>query len=407
MTDAEPVAVETVDLGDGRRIAGFVDEGFGPVLETFRANFLERGDLGAACAVYRNGRPVVDLWGGIADRRSGRVWDRETAAVVFSCTKGILAILAYLLVQEGVLDLDAPIARYWPGFAAHGKATITLRQAMSHRAGLPCLDRDLSRAEVLAWDPVIRAIEDQRPIARPTDGHVYHALTYGWLVGEVIRRTTGRTPGRYFRERLGDPLQLRTWIGLPAEVRSSVAWTEPPLPDEDSEAARAAARVAAENPIVVRSLTMGAAFGFPVENGVVSFNDPAIQAAEIPGANGISTATSLARLYAGCVAAIGDASPLLTAASVTDALRVQSAGPQLTGLPDDGARWGTGFQLASPPSQPMLGPASFGHAGAGGQLAFADAEWKVGFAYVTNQMGGYGDRRARELTETLGAILGV
>lgn len=407
MIEAEATAVEIIDLGDGRRIAGFVDEGFGPVLETFRANFLERGDLGAACAVYKDGRTVVDLWGGIADRRTGRAWDRDTAAVVFSCTKGILAILAYLLVQDGRLDLDAPIARYWPGFAAHGKETITLRQAMSHRAGLPCLDRDLSRAEVLAWDPVIRAIEAQRPLFRPTDGHAYHALTYGWLVGEVIRRVTGQTPGRFVRDRLGDPLGLRTWIGLPPEVRPSVAWMEPPLPDEDSDAARAAARIAAEHPIVVRSLTMGAAFGFPVENGVVSFNDPAIQAAEIPAANGISTASSLARLYAACVTSIGGTAPLLTDASITDALRVLAAGPQLTGLPDDGARWGTGFQLASPPSQPMLGPASFGHAGAGGQLAFADAEWGVGFAYVTNQMGGYGDRRARELTETLGAILGA
>lgn len=407
MTEIGRVAAETIDLGDGRRIAGFVDEGFGPVLETFRANFLERGDLGAACTIYREGRLVVDLWGGIADRRTGRAWDRDTAVVIFSCTKGILAILAYLLVQDGVLDLDAPIARYWPDFAANGKETITLRQAMSHRAGIPCLDRDLSRDEVLAWDPVIRAIEAQRPIVRPSDGHIYHALTYGWLVGEVMRRITGRTPGRLFRERLADRLGLRTWIGIPPEVRPWVAWMEPPLPDEDSAAARAAARIATENPIVIRSLTMGAAFGFPVENGVVSFNDPAIQAAEIPGANGISTATSLARLYAACVVSRGGEPPLLTVASIADALRVQAAGPQLTGLPDDGSRWGTGFQLASPPSQPMLGPASFGHAGAGGQLAFADAEWRVGFAYLTNQMGGYGDRRARELTQALRAVLGA
>lgn len=407
MTGVERPTVETIDLGDGHRIAGFVDEGFGPVLDTFRANFLERGDLGAACAVYHDGRLVVDLWGGIADRRTGRPWDHDTTVVIFSCTKGILAILAYLLVQDGVLDLNAPIARYWPSFAAHGKESITLRQVMSHRAGLPCLDRDLTRAEVLAWNPVIRAIEDQRPIARPADGHIYHALTYGWLVGEVLRRITGRTPGQLLRERLADRLGLRTWIGIPLEVRPSVAWTEPPLPDEPSEAARATARIAAENPIVVRSVTMGAAFGFPVEGGVVSFNDPAIQAVEIPGANGISTATSLARLYAWCVTSMGDAPPLLTATSISDALRVQSAGPQLTGQPDDGSRWGTGFQLASPPSQPMLGAASFGHAGAGGQLAFADADWRVGFAYLTNQMGGYGDRRARTLTAALRTVLGA
>jgi CubicO group peptidase (beta-lactamase class C family) len=407
MTDFRPGALETIDLGDGRRLTGFVDEGFGALLDVFRANFLQRGDLGAACTVYRDGRLVVDLWGGIADRRTGRPWERDTATLIFSCTKGIVAILVYLLVQDGVLDLDAPIARYWPAFGAQGKGAITLRQAMSHRAGLPSLDRDLTRAEVLAWEPVIRAIEDQRPYAPPSAGHLYHALTYGWIVGEVIRRVTGRTPGRLFRERLGDPLRLRTWIGVPPAVRPSIAWTEPPLPDEDSEAARTSARIVAEDPIVARSLTMGGAFGFPVEDGVVSFNDPAIQAAEIPGANGISTAESLARLYAGCVAQVGDHPPLLAASSIADALRVQAAGPQRSGQPDDGARWGTGFQLASPPSQPMLGPESFGHAGAGGQLAFADAEWKVGFAYLTNQMGGYGDRRARELSQALRTALGA
>ena len=146
---------------------------------------------------------------------------------------------------------------------------------------------------------------------------------------------------------------------------------------------------------------MGGAFAFPDWDGMVTFNDPAIQAAEIPGANGISTARSLARLYGSCVATV-DGVRLLTAESVADALRVQSAGPQLSGLPDDGARWGTGFQLASPPTQPMLGPTSFGHAGAGGQLAFADADARIGFAYLSNQMGGYGDARARSLTEALG-----
>jgi CubicO group peptidase (beta-lactamase class C family) len=134
----------------------------------------------------------------------------------------------------------------------------------------------------------------------------------------------------------------------------------------------------------------------------VSFNDRSIQAAEVPAANGISTARSLAMLYGACVA--GE-SPLLSPDSIADALVVRSAGPQQSGLPDDGSRWGTGFQLSSPPSQPMLGDESFGHAGAGGQLAFGDARHEVGFAYLTNQMGGYGDARARELTLALRAAL--
>jgi CubicO group peptidase (beta-lactamase class C family) len=222
-------------------------------------------------------------------------------------------------------------------------------------------------------------------------------MTYGWLVGEVIRRITGMTPGRYFREALGTSRGLRTWIGLPDAERSSVAWMEPPMPDEDSEAAREGARLAGEDRTVMRSHSMGGAFAFPVADGVVSFDDPIIQAGEIPGANGISDAESLARLYGSCVTDV-DGPALLSPASIEDALQVQSSGPQLSGIPDDGARWGTGFQLSSPPSQPMLGPTSFGHAGAGGQLAFADREHRAGFAYLGNQMGGYGDARARELT---------
>jgi CubicO group peptidase (beta-lactamase class C family) len=391
-------------MPDGRRIHGFVDDGYGPVMDAFVANFLERRDLGSGCTAYAGGRAVVDLWGGLADVRADRHWDRDTAAVTFSCTKGVLAICVYRLVEEGRLDLDARIAAYWPEFGENGKGHVTIRQAMSHRAGVPSLDVDLTKDEVIAWDPVIRGIEAQRPLHPPASGFIYHALTYGWIVGEVIRRVSGLTPGRYFRESIADHLELRTWIGLPDWARPSVAWMEPPLPDEDSDAARASARLASDDPVIARSVSMGGAFAFPADDAYVTFNDPAIQTAEIPGANGISTAGSLARLYAACVAEMGGP-PLLSANSIDDALRVRSAGPQLTGPPDDGARWGTGFQLSSPPSQPMLGPASFGHAGAGGQLGFADAEYGVGFAYLSNQMGGYGDARARELTVALRTAL--
>jgi CubicO group peptidase (beta-lactamase class C family) len=392
--------------GTAHGVHGFVDDGFGLVMDTFAENFAVRHDVGAGCAVYRDGRPVVDIWGGIADRRTGRPWEHDTAAVMFSCSKAILAMCAYVLVEAGQLDLDAPIARYWPSFGAAGKSATTLRVALSHRAGLPALDVDLSKDDVLAWDPVIVAIERQRPLHRPEAGHVYHAMTYGWLVGEVIRRVSGLTPGPFFRAAIADRLALRTWIGVPDDVRATVAWMEPPLPDEDSAAAREAARLADANPVIDRSLTMGGAYRFPADAGFVTFNDPAIQRGEIPGANGISTASSLARLYAACVGEL-DGFRVLQRTSLEDALRPLSFGPQLSGIPDDGSRWGTGFQLASPPTQPMLGRGSFGHAGAGGQLGFGDLELGVGFAYLSNQMGGYGDARARELSRAVRAALGA
>lgn len=391
-------------LDDGRQIQGFVDDGFGPLLDTFVANFVDGRDVGAACCAIIDGRTVVDLWGGVADARSGRPWSRDTAAVVFSCTKGVLAILAYQLVDAGRLDLDAPIARYWPEFAGMGKAAITVREAMGHRSGLAALDADLSAADVTAWTPVIRAIERQRPAHEPTAGHVYHSMTYGWILGEVIRRVTGVRPGAWLRTTITDPLGLRLWIGLPRAARATVAWMEAPLPDENSDVAREAARLAAIDPTIARGATMGGAYAFPAESGYVTFNHPVLQAAQIPGANGIATASSMARLYAACVS--DRSGPrLLSRRSVDDALRIQSSGLQLNGMPDDGARWGTGFQLASPPTHPMLGPTSFGHAGAGGQLAFADAEARLGFAWLGNQMGGYGDARARSLTVALRRIL--
>lgn len=385
-------------------VRGAADEGYGGVVDAFAANFRERDDVGAACAAYVQGRKVVDIWAGVADLRSGRPWDAESAAVIFSCSKGILAICAYTLEQDGLLDLDAPVGRYWPEFGQKGKRSIKVRSLLTHRAGLPALDRDLTLKDVVAWDPVIQAIEVQRPLWPPESAHFYHAMTYGWLIGEVIRRITGLKPGAYFRHVIGDPLGLHTWIGLPKGARGSVAWMEPPLRDEDTEAARVGARVLAENRVVERSLTMGGAFAFPASEEGVTFNDPVIQASEVPAANGISTARSLARLYAACVSVIGQPR-ILAPVSIDDAVVVRSEGPQLSGAPDDGARWGTGFQLSSPPSQPMLGERSFGHAGAGGQLAFGNDRYEVGFAYLSNQMGGYGDARARELTKALHSIL--
>lgn len=394
-----------VDLPDGRRIRGEIQPGFGGVLDAFLDNFEGRGDLGAACAVVAGGRTVVDLWGGIADSRNRRPWSHDTAAVIFSCSKGLVAMCAYRLADGGRLDLDAPIVRYWPEFAAGGKAAITVRDALTHRAGLAALDTDLTRADVTAWDPVIKAIERQRPSHRPADGHQYHTMTYGWIVGEVIRRVTGLRPGAFFRAEIGGPRGLRTWIGLPGSPRPDVAWMEPPLPDEDSDIARATARLAAADPAIERAATMSGAYAFPADDRHVTFNDPDLQAAEIPAANGISTAASLARLYAACLPSDPDA--VISPASLRDVLVVRSKGQGLAGLPDDGSRWGTGFQLASPPSQPMLGASSFGHAGAGGQLAFGDVDHDIGFAYLGNQMGGYGDGRARVLTSALRAAVGA
>jgi CubicO group peptidase (beta-lactamase class C family) len=376
-------------------LGGHAEAGYGLLADVFADNFATRGEVGAALTLFVEGRKVVDLWGGPADRRSARPWVEDTSVVVFSCTKAIVAICVYRLVDQGLLDLDAPVARYWPEYARNGKQDTTVRWLLAHRAGLPSLDRDLTLEEVLAWRPVIEAIEEQTPHWTPGTAHSYHAMTYGWLAGEVIRRITGQTPGQYFHHSLAQPLGLHTWIGLPAARLETVAWTEPPPYDP-----------ILDDPAISRPLTMGGAFGFPAEAGVVTFNDPRIQTAEIPAAGGVSTARGLARLFAGCVSAI-DGPRLLTRDAVDDALTVRSSGPQRSGLADTGQRWGTGFLLHSPPARPLLGERSFGHDGAGGHLAFGDDEHEVGFAYVTNQMGPADDDRANRLTAAVRACLGA
>jgi CubicO group peptidase (beta-lactamase class C family) len=386
-----------------RTLHGSVSARFEPVADAFAANFEERGDVGAALAVYRHGEAVVDLWGGEADPRTGRPWTADTPAVVFSCTKGVLAIATYLLVQDGRLDLDAPVVEYWPEFGRAGKAEIPVRWLLSHRAGLSSLDRPLTRDEVLAWVPVIRAVEAQAPLWPPGTSWAYHTITYGWLVGEVIRRVSGMSVGTFVRRRLAEPLGLRFWIGLPLAEREHVAWLLAPLRDTDPELARPI-READAQPERVRAATMGGAFAFPAEGEHVTFNDPDIQAAELPGANGIGDARSLARLYEACVLPVDGLRPM-TSASVDDALIERSSGRPWSGPAEPGSRFGTGFALASPPGSPLVGPRSFGHGGAGGELAFADDTHGIGFAYVNNQMGGIPDERAARLVEALRGCL--
>jgi CubicO group peptidase (beta-lactamase class C family) len=380
-------------------IHGAADHGYSNVARAFADNFARHDELGAAVVIYVDGKKVVDLWGGIADQRAGRPWTLDTPAVVFSVTKGVLAICAYRLQGQGRLDLDAPVARYWPEFGAGGKSDITVRMLLTHQAGLSALDGDLTREEALSWDPVIRAIERQRPLWPPGSGYSYHTMTYGWLIGEVIRRITGSTPGAFLRTEICGPMGLDFWIGAPPSVIERAARLEPPLSDPDPELAAVILDWLAGEPHADRAGTASGAYAFPIKDGEVTFNAPDIQRAEVPGANGLGTADSLARMYGACVAEV-DGVRLMSRAQVEDALVVRSAGRQVFGPPDRGERWGTGFTLDCAP-MPLLGPRSFGHGGAGGDMAFGDAEHKVGFAYINNRMGGIGDPRATLLITAL------
>ena len=374
---------------------GWADEGFGAVADAFARNFADFPELGAATAVHVDGRRVADLWGGAADEATGRPWKQDTAVPVFSCAKGAVSLCAHLLAQEGRLDLDAPVARYWPEFARHGKEAVTCRMVLGHRAGLPALDAVLTFEEIAAWSPVVRALEEQKPLWEPGTAHEYHGHVFGFVIGEVVRRIPGLTPGAYFRRVVGEPFGLRAWIGLPAEEQEARALL-----------AEAEGRPAGPGPehLLTRIVTMNGALAFPGLHEPHGWNDPELLGTELPGAGATASADGLAGLYAAAATGIGDRQRLLTPATLTDATGEVSSGEGWLGF-DAGARWGSGFLLDSS-FRPLLGPRSFGNDGAGGQLGFGDDEFGVGFAYVANRMVGHGDARANRLVAAVRSCLG-
>ncbi|RJO78478.1 class A beta-lactamase-related serine hydrolase [Nocardia panacis] len=386
-------------------IDGHVAAGFEAVREAFAANFAEQGDVGAAVAVYRDGRPVVDLWGGLADPRTGRPWQRDTLQLVYSVTKGVLATLAHLLAQRGELDLDAPVARYWPEFAAAGKGEIPVRWLLTHQAGLAAIDTPVPLADALTWQPMVDALAAQTPNWTPGTAHGYHGRTFGWLVGEVLRRVTGRTVGELLALEIAEPLAADFHIGLPESERSRVsrlvfgpevdftAIPDAQIPDGLRDLVAA---LRDPNSLSNRAFAV-------TDPDKVDFNDPAVQAAEIPSSNGIGTARGLARIYAALIGEV-DGVRLFTPETRTAATAEQVSGTDLViQLP---GRVATGYMLPTE-TIPFGGPSAFGHPGRGGSLAFADPETGIAFAYVTNYiLEGAPDLRARNLCTAVWDSLG-
>jgi CubicO group peptidase (beta-lactamase class C family) len=388
-------------------IHGWTASGFEGVRDAFEKNFADGLEVGAAFSAYHRGKKVVDLWGGQFDPTSGKDWEEDTIALVYSTTKGATAICANRLAQEGRLDVNAPVATYWPEFAKAGKEAIPVDWLLSHRAGLAWVDAPLTLPEVLAWDPMIHALEAQTPVWEPGTQHGYHAVTYGYLVGEVIRRISGRSVGTYFREEVGDPLGLDFWIGLPAENESRVS----PLTggfsalggdgdsEMDPETAASLAALIGPDSMLGKALSGGGAFA-----NTDDFNTPAVHAAEIPAAGGIGDARSIARMYAACVGEV-DGIRLLTPEQVADATTQRTEGPDVVILNLD-LQFGLGFFVPSSLLQ-LGGPKSFGHFGMGGSMGWADPEVELGFGYVMNRMelGLAGDLRSYSLVNACYASL--
>jgi len=383
-------------------IHGQVADGFGAVADVFERNFAEFNEVGAAFSVYVDGEVKADLWGGLANKTTGAAWTDETLQLVFSTTKGAAAICVARLVEAGLIDYDQPVASYWPAFATAGKESITVGQMMSHQAGLPYVDAQLNLADLIAVDPVVAALAAQAPVWEPGTSHGYHALTYGWLAGELVRQVDGRTLGTYFADEVAGPLGLDFWIGLPESEERRVSRLESAPPPTDPADFALMMQVMGPGTNGFKALTMnGAVLSFdPATN---PFNSRAVHGTEMPAANGITNARSLARMYAATVGEVDGVR--LIGDDVMNVARTERVnGPDACLVAK--SRFGYGFMLHNE-LVPLLSSEAFGHAGAGGSLGYADPDTKVGYGYVMNQMAGgiAGDPRTIALNNAVRSCL--
>jgi CubicO group peptidase (beta-lactamase class C family) len=344
-----------------------------------------------------DGRVVVDLWGGWADQAAARPWRPDTLVNVFSVGKGLIAACAARLAGQGRLDLDAPVAACWPEFGAAGKDQITVRQLLSHQAGLPAVRRRLPPDAMLDWSAMTSALALQEPWWAPGEGHGYHVNSFGFLVGEVIRRRTGTTVGTFLRQEIAGPLGADVHIGLPAADHARVAafaWPGSPPAEEELP-----------NLADAQLMRWSAYFNPAGLSGFGVINSPRWRSAEVPSANAHATARGVARVYA-ALAAGGhlDGVTVADPVALSEAATEHAYGQDL--VLDRPSRFGLGFQLTQPERPIGPGPATFGHFGAGGSLGFCDPDAGLAFGYVMNQMGPrWQNPRTRALVDAVYASL--
>ena len=361
-------------------VQGQCDSRFSAVEDAFRENFASRDEVGSSAAVYLGGKLVVDLWGGYADAARTRPWERDTIVTVYSTTKGMTAICAHRLADQGKLDLDAPVARYWPEFAQAGKSDLPVSYLLSHRAGLPAVQAPVPPEAMFDWDRMTTELAAQKPWWEPGTKHGYHAITYGWLVGEVVKRITGKSLGAYFREEIAGPLGLDFHIGFGPEhdARTAQMIAAPPPPPGETDTLQ---ELMSQDP---ESMTAKALTNPAFTPGVTD-NTREWRASEIPAANGHANGRSIARAYA-ALSLDGelDGVRVMSSGAIDRAIVEQSNG--MDAVLDVPTRFGLGFMLSSETFPMEPAKRAFGHAGAGGSMGIADPEAGIGFGYAMNQM---------------------
>ncbi len=346
----------------------------------FRENFEKFGELGAAVSVWQNGKPIIELCGGFRDARREHPWMSDTLVLVWSATKGIGSVCLLRALQEHKINLDRPVAEFWPEFAQAGKEKITLAQLLSHQAGLCALDR---RVDVLDYDAVIRALEVQKPLWPPGTAHGYHARTFGFLLDELVRRIAGKALSDYWQENFARPLQLDFWIGLPKRENSRVATMYVPKSGRPPEPKQFYADLVTAGTLARK--TFSSPYGLKTVGGM---NTPSIRAQPIVSFGGIGTASVLAKFYS-MLANGGKADGQTFFSGETLELMSVTLTDGIDRVFQIPTAFSAGFMKDSQnAARRMFGPSrtSFGHPGAGGSHAFCDPENRIAFAYVMNQM---------------------
>lgn len=368
------------------RLAGHYDSRFTDVADTFIANFRERDEVGASCAITVDGTPVVDLWGGRRSR-DGAPWQEDTLCTVFSATKGAMALCAHMLADRGKLDLDARIVDYWPEFGVGGKEDARVKMTLDHSVGVPHVRAPLPPGAFYDYAAMVDRVAAEPAFWVPGTRGGYHAITMAWTVGELVHRAAGQRLGRFFDDEVARPLGLDFWIGAPAAVESRIAAMLPAVPDEPWLATRFVKAALGQE--------QNATWLFMRDFLLLDVNTPECHQAEVGSANGVTNARGLAGLY----------TPLALGGS-RDKLRLVGAdtlarmGRVSMASHDDAtllvpSRFALGYMKATDNRQVpdtvnssmILSEPAFGHVGAGGSIGFADPECRMGFGYAMNRMG--------------------